>query len=515
LIGEWVSDPLLGHFYFGSRQLFKIHELVMGVEICEDLWGPEPPSTALALAGANLIVNLSASNETVTKPAFRRELVDQQAGRLNVAYVYSAAHPSESTKDLVFGGHSIISENGNRLAEAKIFELDAQMVMADIDVQSLLHERMARNKTFGKTPFNRRDMPIHELSISAYLADLRRSYAQNPFVPSNAKERDERANFILEEQATGLAIRLKTSKAKTMVIGISGGLDSTLALLVAVKAAKKLGWDRSQIHGLTMPGFGTTAKTKSSAQNMAEALNITFKEISIKETTLSHFKDIEHNPNVHDLTYENAQARERTQILFDYANKHHGIVVGTGDLSELCLGWCTFNADHMSSYNVNGSVPKTLVKYLVRAYRDFQAEEGFKQVLTDVLETEISPELLPPSASGTIVQKTEEKLGPYQFHDFVIFHHLRNGFSPEKIYYLATKTFDGIYTPSQIHRWLTIFYDRFFKNQFKRTTLPPSPKIGSVSVSPRGDLRMPDEASCELFLKRLNHFASVYYGIQI
>ncbi len=502
-----ISDPLLGKFHLGTRQLFKLGEMVFGIEICEDLWAPLPPSTHHALAGANVILNLSASNETAGKAETRKSLVGGLSDRLLAGYVYVSSGPGESSKDLVFGGHSLIYEAGSKLAEGERFKLDGQTTYADIDVQKLIHERQ-RNTTFANQEPLERYKRVIEIPVLQTLPKLGRKYAKSPFVPTEKADLDARSDEIIQIQATGLARRLQAAKSKTMVIGVSGGLDSTLALLVANEAAKMLGWSPKQIIGITLPGFGTTTGTKSSAIDLMNDMGITSREIGITAAVTQHFKDIGHDPSVHDTTYENAQARERTQILFDIANKEGGIVVGTGDLSELCIGWCTFNGDHMSNYGVNASVPKTLVKYLVKHYADRKAAEGLRKTLIKILETEISPELLPPSADGKIQQATEDLIGPYELHDFFIYYYLRDGFPVEKIYHIAVDTFQGVYTPEVIKKWLRVFVQRYYSSQFKRTTIPAGPKVGSVSISPRGDLRMPDEASCDYLLLRIDALKS-------
>lgn len=499
-LDEVVTDKALGTFRISPNQLFKIKDMVFAVEICEDLWAPISPSSRHALKGANVIFNLSGSNELVGKSEYRRSLIANTSSRLNAAYVYASSGPTESTKDIVFGGHIIVAENGSIVKEGERFKFEGESVVTDLDVQKLLHERM-KNKTFGSqresTPY-----AIHDLSnnTETRLPHLSRDYSTLPFVPSNPAELDIRSSEIITIQATALARRLMTTGSKTIILGVSGGLDSTLALLVATEAAKILNWKPEQIVGVTMPGFGTTQTTKTSAIELMTALQTTQLEIPITKAVEQHFSDINHDPSQKDSTYENAQARERTQILFDVANQRKGIVLGTGDLSELCLGWCTFNADHMASYNVNGSVPKTLVKFLVDWFAKNRAQPKLATTLQNILNTEISPELLPPDASGKIQQKTESAVGPYDLNDFITYHFLRNGFSPEKIYRLAQIAFKKIYDDITLHKWIKNYFTRFSKNQFKRTTLPAGPKVGSVSVSPRGDLRFPDEVTVEAML---------------
>lgn len=498
-----VDDPLLGSFRLSTNQLFQMGEMVFAVEICEDLWAPLPPSNYHALAGAHVILNLSASNELVSKSEYRRELVSQQSERLLAAYVYVSSGPTESSKDLVFGGHTMIFENGSKLAEGKRFQLQGERIFADIDIQKILHERQ-RNMTFGNSAALSDNYILHTITVKKKLADLARIYTKTPFVPTVSHDLHARAEEIFSIQTTGLARRLIAAKAKTMIIGLSGGLDSTLALLVAQESAKMLGWSLDKIIGVTMPGFGTSGGTKSAAYSLGENLGITFLEVPIQDAVLQHFHDIHHDPHVFDVTYENSQARERTQILFDLANQEKGILVGTGDLSELVLGWCTYNGDHMSNYGVNISVPKTLVMHLINWFANSRADVKLRETLEFILSIEISPELLPLGGDGKIVQTTESIVGPYLLHDFFIYHTLRNGFGVEKIFSLAAKTFAEEYSRAEIKKWLRVFIERFYQQQFKRTTLPPGPKVGSVSVSPRGDLRMPDEASCLALLRTID-----------
>ncbi len=498
-----VADDLLGEFRLAPRQLFEVGPLVFAVEICEDLWAPVPPSSAHALAGANLILNLSASNDWVSKADYRRELVKQQSGRLNAAYAYVSCGPSESTKDVVYGGHALVVENGSILAEGRRFVFEGSMTLADLDVERLNHER-ARNITFGASPGLREGYAVERLGAGPSLGSLERRFARTPFVPDDPATVGERAREILELQATGLARRLQVGELETAVIGVSGGMDSTLALLVSVEAMKKLGRPSAKVLAVSMPGMGTTERTRSSASALAARLGAAFREISIRAAVEQHFRDIGHDPGVHDNVFENSQARERTQVLFDLANKHRGIVVGTGDMSELALGWCTYNADHMANYNVNVSVPKTLVKHLVRWHADHVADPATKAVLDGILATTISPELLPPAPDGGIGQSTEELIGPYALHDFFLFHHLRNGFGPRKVFALASLAFGDHTSPADLKKWLRVFFERFYRQQFKRTTLPPGPKVGSVSLSPRGDLRMPDEVDPAPYLRLID-----------
>lgn len=472
-----------------ARQLFQLGSLRFGIEICEDLWAPEPPSGGLALAGAQLILNLSASNELVAKAEYRRELVRQQSARLNAAYAYVSAGPRESTKDLVYGGHALVAEDGALLAEGPRLDLQGGILTADIDVQKLQHERR-RNMTFQESE-RRGTYAVERLAVDVPpLPGLERRHARTPFVPDDPATVHERAKEILAIQSTGLARRLEAAGAERALIGVSGGLDSTLALLVCVEAGRRLGRPADRILGVSMPGPGTSAHTRASAAALAQSLGIAFREIPIHGAVEQHLKDLGHAAV--DVVYENAQARERTQILFNLANQQRGIVVGTGDLSELALGWCTYNADHMANYGVNVSVPKTLVKHLVLRYAE-QAEPGLREVLRRVVDTVISPELLPLNADGGIGQSTEDLIGPYVLHDFFLFHHLRHGAGPRKLHALACLAFEGAFAPAAVKRWLRVFLERFYRQQFKRTTLPPGPKVGSVSLSPRGDLRLPDE----------------------
>ncbi len=500
-----LSDPVLGDFRLFPYQIFEIGRMAFAVEVCEDLWAPQPPSGPHALAGAQVIFNLSASDDLVAKADYRRELVRQQSARLNAGYVYVSSGPTESTKDVVYGGHALIAENGAILADGPRFEAAGSMTTAELDVERLLHER-ARNITFGEAGAPRRELHgIERLSPAVpKLGALERPFAATPFVPDDPATVHERAREILLIQSHGLARRLEASGSETALVGVSGGLDSTLALLASVKAMRILGRPPARVIGVSMPGPGTTDRTRGSAAALAARLGIAFREIPIGPAVAQHFRDIGHDPARHDRVYENTQARERTQILFDLANQEKGIVVGTGDLSELALGWCTYNADHMANYAVNVSVPKTLVKHLVRWYADHEADAGTKEVLDRILSTEISPELLPPTAAGEVGQSTEKLIGPYVLHDFFLFHHLRNGFRPRKVFALAALAFRGTYAEAEIKKWLKVFLERFYRNQFKRTCLPPGPKVGSVTLSPRGDLRMPDEVDPAPLLREVD-----------
>ncbi len=469
-----------------------------GIEICEDLWSIVPPSNDLALNGANLILNLSSSNELIGKYEYRKSLVKGQSSKLISGYVYTSSGVNESTTDVVFSGHAMIAENGQILKESTRFQLDSQIIMDDIDFEKINNLRMKDISYMGVKPTKNTRRILVDMKDSSTLI---RSYEKNPFVPQNEAKRNGRCHEIFEIQSCGLAKRLKHIGTEKCVIGISGGLDSTLAFLVIVEAYKKLGIDPKNIQAITMPGFGTTSRTLENAKRLMDVYGVTLAEISIRDASLLHMKDIGHNPDNHDITYENVQARERTQILMDVANKMGGIVIGTGDLSELALGWCTYNGDHMSMYAVNNSIPKTLVKYLVRYVAD--TNEEVKEVLYDILDTPISPELLPPTKDGKIKQKTEDKIGPYELHDFFLYHFFRYGASPDKLQLLANQTFAGIYSEKEILQWLKVFIQRFFHQQFKRSCLPDGPKVGTVSLSPRGDLRMPSDASCHEWLKKL------------
>lgn len=469
---------------------------VLGLELCEDLWVPTPPSGSLTLSGANIIANLSASDEYVSKAQYRRDLVSNQSARCICAYVYSGAGVCESTTDLVFSGATLIAENGSVIAQGKRFARDNEIIVSDIDIERLNSQRRG-NMSFENSI---NELKITQIPLNNNENDLTYRFVDaHPFVPSDDEKRRERCEEIFAIQAAGLAKRLEHVGSKGCVIGISGGLDSTLALLVAVEAMKLIGKPSSDILGITMPGFGTTDRTYNNAIDLMKSLGVTIKEISIKDACVQHMKDIEHDEAVKDITYENTQARERTQILFDMANKHNCLLVGTGDLSELAMGWCTYNGDHMSMYGVNASVPKTLVRYLVD-YVAKISDEKTKAILLDVLDTPVSPELLPPDSDGKIAQKTEDNIGPYELHDFFLYNFVRFGFEKDKLRRLAIKAFDGVYDSATIEKWLGVFMKRFFISQFKRSCIPDSPKVGSVSLSPRGDWRMPSDASFKDFI---------------
>ncbi len=481
----------------GSDILFTLKgcpQLKVAGELCEDVWAPDPPSIRHALAGATVIVNLSASNELVGKDTYRSELVDGQSARLICAYVYADAGDGESTQDLVFGGHDIIAENGVELAASTRFT--SGTIAADIDLEHLNAERRRMN-TFSN--LNTDGYTVVEFSADtrpmekAQKEDLLRKTDSRPFVPHDEAERSRRCEEIFTIQAMGLKKRLEHTGCRSAVIGISGGLDSTLALLVTARAFDLLSIPRDQIQAVTMPCFGTSDRTYQNACRMVKELGASLLEVDIRTAVTQHLSDIGHDISVHDTTYENAQARERTQVLMDLANQLNGLVVGTGDMSELALGWATYNGDHMSMYAVNSSVPKTLVRHLIHYYAD-TCGEPLSSVLTDVLDTPVSPELLPPE-EGVISQKTEDLVGPYELHDFFLYHILRFGYMPSKIYRMAKRAFAGEYDNETIFKWLNVFYNRFFAQQFKRSCLPDGPKVGSVAVSPRGDLRMPSDAA--------------------
>lgn len=530
------------------NMLFNVGRATFAIEICEDLWTPIPPSSHHALAGAQIIVNLSASNEVLMKHQYRKQLISQQSARTISAYVYSSCGYGESTQDVVYAGSSLIYENGSLMAENKRFSLESGMICADIDIDKLSVLRQKESTFHSVAPDGTGDgldarryfaVASGDGAATDFEKCLRRHIDPHPFVPGNAAERDERCREITDIQVIGLATRLAHIHSQTAVIGISGGLDSTLALIVTVLAFDKLGWDRKRIIGITMPGLGTTTRTHSNASDLMAALGVTSLEIPIGKAVAQHFSDIGQNPEVQDVTYENSQARERTQILMDVANKENGIVVGTGDLSELALGWATYNGDHMSMYAVNASIPKTLVRYLVgwAAENHFESDvavaagrgavgacggvenrgtlpettredvadrkRSVREILMDIIDTPVSPELKPADREGNITQKTEDLVGPYELHDFFLYHIFRFGARPSKVYFLARKAFEGVYDNATILKWLNTFIRRFFAQQFKRSCLPDCPKVGSVSLSPRGDWRMPSDAWRTIFLNDL------------
>lgn len=485
----------------GNKILFtcrNVENLVVGAEICEDVWVLSPPSIEHASAGATVIVNCSASDETTGKSEYRRNLITGQSARLLCGYIYANAGEGESTQDFVYGGHNIIAENGNMVAESKLFANET--IYADLDLERLECERrrMTTYQTMGRDGYT-----FVEFEIRDDDTETKRFIDSAPFVPSDDNSRNKRCEEILTIQALGLKKRLKHTACSHAVIGISGGLDSTLALLVTVRAFDLLGLPRENIIAVTMPCFGTTDRTYHNACLLTRKLQATLLEVDIKDAVTTHFRDIDQDSSVHDVTYENSQARERTQVLMDIANKYNGLVIGTGDMSELALGWATYNGDHMSMYGVNSSVPKTLVRHLVRYYAAVCGEKELSEVLFDVLDTPVSPELLPPQKDGNIAQRTEDLVGPYELHDFYLYYILRYGYRPGRVYRMAVRAFDGVYDRDMIMKWLKVFYRRFFSQQFKRSCLPDGPKVGSVSVSPRGDLRMPSDAVARLWLQEL------------
>lgn len=488
---------------FGENLLFqsKASQLCVGVEICEDLWVPIPPSSYHALNGANLLLNLSASSEAVTKADYRRDIIKLQSAKCFAAYVFSSAGQWESTTDLVFSGHSVIAENGG-VARETVFPQESSYIYADVDVEKLMNDRRKFN-SFAERPDKNsyRTVEFEQAPDEEVTACF--SVNPHPFVPAQTEEKDARCEEIFRLQSVGLAERMRKTGIHKAVVGVSGGLDSTLALLVAADAVKSLKLDAENLVTVTMPGPGTTGRTKENALTLMRELGASLREISIEKACAQHFADIGHNPGVHDVTYENTQARERTQILMDIANQAGGLVVGTGDLSELALGFCTYNGDHMSHYAVNAGVPKSLVRHLVRWCAETAQNPRVSAALFDVLDTPVSPELLPADSAGNIAQKTEEFIGPYELHDFFLYNMVRNGFSPKKILMLASAAFRGKYEEAEIYKWLTLFYKRFFASQFKRSCLPDGVKVGSVCLSPRGDWRMPSDASRELWLKEL------------
>ena len=490
---EGLSVPMGTNLMFYCKQM---PELRVAAEICEDVWTPEPPSIRHALNGANVIVNLSASDETTGKDLYREELIAGQSARLLCGYVYASAGDGESTQDVVYSGHNIIAEDGRILKKAARFVNET--IYSEFDILKLNAERRrmstyeTRDDSYCKVGFS---LEIEETKLTRYVDPA-------PFVPSSQADRQKRCDEILMIQSMGLKKRLEHTHCKTVVVGISGGLDSTLALLVTVRAFDLLGMDHKNIKAVTMPGFGTTDRTYDNAVNLIKCLGCDFIEVDIKDAVNIHFRDIGQDPSVHDVTYENGQARERTQILMDIANKENGMVIGTGDMSELALGWATYNGDHMSMYAVNCSVPKTLVRHLVQFYADTCNEKKLEEVLLDVLDTPVSPELLPPT-DGEISQKTEDIVGPYELHDFYLYYLLRFGYSPAKIYRLAKIAFAGTYGNEVILKWLKTFCRRFFMQQFKRSCLPDGPKVGTVAVSPRGDLRMPSDACASLWMEEI------------
>lgn len=500
IIDEKVDFDFQNDVPFGTNLIFNSGEYSFGFEVCEDLWVTIPPSSYLSLLGANIIGNLSASNELVSKKDYRKALISNQSARCMSAYIYSSAGVHESTTDLLFSGHLLISENGTILKENERFQRENEVIYSYIDVFKLNSERL-KNISYRDAsriiPFqaNIINFKYKENKIS----NFDRYIDKHPFVPSNAKQREERCKEIFSIQASALAKRMEHTNLKKAVIGISGGLDSTLALLVVVKTFKLLGIDNKNIITITMPGFGTTDRTYNNALTLCKELGCDLREINIVKAALQHFEDIGHDKDIHDVTYENVQARERTQILMDLANKEGGLLIGTGDLSELALGWCTYNGDHMSMYSVNPSIPKTLVRYLVRYVAEKESTKEVAETLLDILDTPVSPELLPKDDKGEISQKTEDIVGPYELHDFFLYHFIKNGSSKERIKFLAEEAFKNDYSKEEIEKWLDKFIYRFFTQQFKRSALPDGPKVGTISLSPRGDWRMPSDASFNSF----------------
>lgn len=488
----------------GNNLLFETAETTFGIEICEDLWATVPPSSSLALQGAEIIFNLSADDEGIGKHNYLCSLISQQSARCISGYVFSSSGFGESTTDVVFAGNGLIYENGYLLARSERFCLEEQLIINEIDMECIRAERRV-NTTFAANKANcpgKEAVRISTEFVNSKDLNLTRTFNPHPFVPQGS-ELNSRCEEIFSIQIAGLAQRLLHTGAKTAVIGISGGLDSTLALLVCVKTFDKLGLSRKDILGITMPGFGTTDRTYHNAIDLMNSLGVSIREISIREACIQHFKDIGHDLNIHDVTYENSQARERTQILMDIANQTWGMVIGTGDLSELALGWATYNGDHMSMYGVNAGIPKTLVKHLVQWVAENGMDEASKATLLDIVDTPISPELIPADENGEIKQKTEDLVGPYELHDFFLYYFLRFGFRPSKIYFLAQTAFSGVYDDETIKKWLQTFFRRFFNQQFKRSCLPDGPKVGSISISPRGDWRMPSDASSAAWLKEI------------
>ena len=491
---------------FGTDLLFSpenFSSLILGIEICEDLWSPIPPSSQMALCGANIICNLSASNETLGKADYRRELVKNQSARCIAAYLYASAGMHESSTDLTFSGQSMIYQNGILLSENQRFALDGSYAISDIDIEKLNHDR-SKNRCFAD---HSSEMSYEIISYesppydeSKFDINFYHPVSKTPFVPQNKQERDKHCREISSIQTAALIKRLRFIGTKHSVIGVSGGVDSTLALLVTVKSYDLLKWPRQNIKAISMPGMGTTKLTKDNIEQLCKVLDVDFKEIDIVGSVERHFQDISHPPDVYDVTFENAQARERTQILMDTANQIQGIMIGTGDLSELALGWCTFNGDHMSMYHINCGVPKSLVRYLIKWYAQSEYSEETGRILKSIYDTPISPELLPPQ-EGNISQKTEELLGPYELHDFFLYYFMRYGFKPEKIRFLALKAFGREYSERKLKKYLDIFLERFFQNQFKRSAMPDGVKVGSISLSPRGDWRMPSDAMSDLWRK--------------
>lgn len=496
---------------FKKELIFKSNDkrgFTLAIEICEDLWAVSPPSAQHSLYGAEIILNLSASNELTGKADYRRSLVVNQSARILGGYAYTSAGVGESTTDTIFGGHSIIAENGKILAENKRFLRNNAVIYSDFDLDIIRHERK-NSSAFQRIPgaYNEKNEYTF-ITVAAnskkYPVDILRKIEPHPFVPAEKENREKRCEEILSIQSTGLATRLKHTGIKDTIIGLSGGLDSTLALLVIIEAYNQLQLNKNRIHCLTLPGFGTTKRTRGNVEKLCSELGLQLETINISSAVKQHLKDIGHDGISTDITYENAQARERTQILMDRANMENALVIGTGDLSELALGWCTYNGDHMSMYTVNSGVPKTLVSYLIEYYADYRSTTASALILKNILATPISPELLPPEKNGEISQITEDKIGPYELHDFFLFNAVRFGYTPEKILFMSINAFNGIYSPAIIRKWLTVFYKRFYSQQFKRSAIPDGPKVGTIALSPRADWRMPSDASPEVWLKALD-----------
>ncbi|PRR78318.1 Glutamine-dependent NAD(+) synthetase [Clostridium liquoris] len=505
IVDKTVDLYFQKHIPFGVDLLFKSGAFKFAFEICEDMWVTIPPSSYLSLKGANIIGNLSASNEIVSKAVYRRDLVKSQSARCMAAYIYASSGVFESSTDLLFSGHLLISENGILLKENERFQRHNEIITCSVDVEKLNGERL-KNVSYRDNsrfcPFKIREIEFQFKNFNNFT--FHRFVDKHPFVPRENSERESRCKEIFNIQSSALAKRFTHTGLKKAVIGISGGLDSTLALLVAVRTFDMLNIHRKNIITITMPGFGTTDRTYNNAVNLCKNLGTDLREINIVDSCLQHFKDIGHDPKIHDVTYENVQARERTQILMDIANKEGGLVIGTGDLSELALGWCTYNGDHMSMYAVNCSIPKTLVRYLVRYVADNEADKTTSNILLDILDTPVSPELLPKDKEGNITQKTEDIVGPYELHDFFLYYFVK-GTAPGKILFLAKEAFKGLYDEDTIKKWLNTFIRRFFSQQFKRSAMPDGPKVGTISLSPRGDLRMPSDASSTLFLESIDY----------
>ncbi|AGX42291.1 NAD(+) synthase [Clostridium saccharobutylicum] len=490
-----IDLPYQKNIPFGTNLIFSSNVANFGVEICEDLWVAIPPSSYLSLMGAHIIGNLSASNELVSKMDYRKNLIANQSARTMCSYIYASAGVHESTTDVLFSGHLLISENGSLLKENKRFQRDNEVIYSEVDVFKLKSERMKNLSFRDSSKMIHKKPHLIEFEFSnTSLKSFDRFIDRHPFVPSIEKEREMRCKEIFNIQASSLAKRLEHTKSQKAVIGISGGLDSTLALLVIVKTFELLNLDKKNIVTITMPGFGTTDRTYNNALDLCRELGTDLREINIVKASLQHFEDIGHDKEIHDVTYENVQARERTQILMDIANKERGLLIGTGDLSELALGWCTYNGDHMSMYSVNPSIPKTLVRYLVKYVAQNESNEIVSHTLMDILDTPVSPELLPKDKNGEITQKTEDIVGPYELHDFFLYHFIKHGSTKERIFFLAKTAFKNDYSEEEIKKWLDKFMYRFFTQQFKRSALPDGPKVGSISLSPRGDWRMPSDA---------------------